>query len=147
MLLAASWCVMVVVHELGHIVCGLAFGGSLSSAYVWPWHLPYSIFDPDPHPLLTLWGGPILGVVFPLMTAVAVRRNWMWFVASFCALANGAYLATAWISGDSYLDTSKLLEHGAHPATIALYCVVCLGFGYWGFRRHCIRVLFPISRQ
>ena len=90
-------------------------------------------------PLVTLWCGPILGVVVPLVIAMIVRRDWMWFIANFCILANGAYIATAWLSGDRYLDTPKLLEHGAYPITIALYCVLTIGFGYAGFRHSCVQ--------
>ena len=140
-LLPASWCVMTTVHELGHIVCGLAGGAKLTSFDLWPWHLPYSLFEPDPHPLLTLWGGPIVGVVVPVALAAIVRVPSLWFIAYFCLLANGAYIATAWGVGDRYLDTPKLLEHGAHPVSIAIYCLVTIALGYVGFRKQCIAVL------
>jgi hypothetical protein len=61
-------------------------------------------------------------------------------------LANGAYLALAWISGDDHLDTNRLLHHGAHPLTIAIYCLLTLSIGYIGFRRSCIRV-FLLQRN
>ena len=143
LLLAASWCAMTFVHESGHVVCGWASGGTLQDADLAPWHLPHSNFDPDPHPLVTLWGGPILGAAVPLVVALAVRRGWAWFIAYFCVLANGSYLAVAWVTGESYLDTARLLQNGAHPATVAGYCVVTIGAGYFGFRRQCIRVLTP----
>jgi hypothetical protein len=142
-LLVVSWCAMTFVHEAGHVVCGWAGGGTLREADLLPWHLPHSRFDPDPHPLVTVWGGPILGALVPLVVALLVRRDWMWFIAYFCLLANGSYLAVAWISGEHFLDTAKLLRHGAHPATIAAYCALTVGVGYWGFRRQCIRVLSP----
>ena len=104
---------MTLVHEAGHVLCGWSCGGKLQSADFLPWHLPYSIFEPDPYPLVTLWGGPVLGVVIPLAVAWLLRSDKLWFIAYFCVLANGMYLATAWISGDRYLDTPKLLEHGA----------------------------------
>ncbi len=135
---------MAFTHEMGHIVGGWCGGATLQTANLLPWNLPYSIFDPDPRPLITLWCGPLLGVVAPLGLAVGIRRESTWFVANFCVLANGAYLATAWFSGDRFLDTAKLLEHGAHPITIGLYCVLTIGFGYTGFRRSCIRVLTPL---
>ena len=142
-LLITSWCVMTFVHESGHIICGWSCGGKLVSVDLLPWHLPYSIFDPDPKPLVTLWGGPILGVVVPLSIASLFRRDWIWFIAHFCLIANGFYIATAWFSGDRYLDTTKLLEHGASPLSIATYCSLTIGFGYIGFRRQCIRILKP----
>lgn len=143
LLLVASWCVMTISHECGHIVCGWLCGGTLQQADVLPWHLPYSVFDPDPRPLITAWGGPVLGVILPLAVALVVRRGWMWFIASFCLLANGSYLAAAWYTGERYLDTARLLEHGASPVSIAAYCVATVGAGYVGFRRQCIRVLSP----
>ncbi len=140
-LLVASWCVMTFTHETGHIVGGYLSGATLQAADLLPWHLPYSIFDPDPKPLATLWSGPIIGVAVPLALAFSIRQSWMWFIANFCILANGTYLATSCLSGDRYLDAPKLLEHGAHPITIGLYCLLTIGCGYMGFRRSCLRAL------
>lgn len=104
-------------------------------ADLWPWHLPHSQFVPDPWPLLTLWGGPIFGIAVPCGVALIVRRNWMWLIANFCVLANGVYLALAWISGEHLLDTARLLEAGTWPVSIAAYCFLAIGLGYWHFRR------------
>lgn len=139
-LLLFSWTVMTFTHEMGHIVGGWWCGGTLKNADLVPGHLPYSIFDPDPMPLVTLWCGPVLGVVVPLAVALILRRDWIWFVANFCVVANGTYIASAWFAGDRYLDTTKLLEHGARPVTIAVYCLLTIGGGYIGFRRSCLRV-------
>jgi hypothetical protein len=144
-LLIVSWCIMTVTHEAGHVICGWLGGARLRSADLRPWHLPYSLFDPDPHPLLTLWGGPLLGVLLPTAIALSIRQNWSWFIACFCLLANGLYLAMAWMVGERELDTAKLLAHGASPLTLAVYCFLTIGVGYWGFRRQCIKVLWPLA--
>ena len=47
-------------------------------------------------------------------------------IAYFCMLANGAYLATAWIVGDHQLNTARLLENGASPLIIVVYCIQIL---------------------
>ena len=130
-------------HEFGHILGGWMTGATLRQAELRPWKMPYSLFEPNPHPLITLWSGPILGIVAPVLLATWVRRRWMWFVAHFCLLANGSYLAVAWFTGDRFLDTSKLLDLGAHPASIAAYCIGTIGFGYMGFRTECVRILEP----
>lgn len=142
-LLVASWCVMTVTHESGHIVSGWAAGGTLQQAELRPWQLPHSSFQPNPRPLITLWGGPILGVMAPLVIAFGIRRRWMWFVAWFSVLANGTYLAAGWFTGDHLLDTAQLLQHGAPQWSIAVYCLVTVTAGYIGFRRECQRVLGP----
>ena len=140
-LLILSWCVMTFTHESGHLVGGWLSGGRLRSVDLVPWHLPYSIFDPDPRPLVTLWSGPLLGVAIPWIAALLVQQRWTWFIAYFCLLANGVYLGSAWISGDRYLDTPSLLEHGASPLPIAIYCIMTIGFGYVGFRRELFRIV------
>lgn len=139
-LIIISWCVMAITHEMGHIVCGWSCGGKLLDADLLPWHMPYSFFEPDPAPLVTLWGGPILGVVVPVMLAAMIRKPFLWFIADFCLLANGAYIAVAWFTRDTYLDTTKLLEHGASPVSIGIYCALTIGFGYAGIRHHCSRI-------
>jgi hypothetical protein len=144
LLLVAGWCVMTVTHECGHIACGWLGGGTLREADIAPWGLPHSHFEPDPHPLLTLWGGPVLGVLVPPAVAAVGRRRWLWFIAHFCVLANGSYLAVAWLTGERHLDTPRLLHAGAHPVTIVAYCLLTVGAGYVGFRRECARLLAPV---
>ena len=132
---------MTFTHELGHIVGGVCCGGKLTDADLLPWHLPYSFFNPDPYPLVTLWCGPLLGVLVPVLIAWMIRHPWAWFVAYFCVLANGTYLSVAWYTGEGQLDAAKLIRHGAHPITIAIYCLVTISVGYRGFRHCCVGVL------
>jgi hypothetical protein len=136
---------MTSTHECGHIIGGWLGGATLVEADLLPWHLPHSLYQPDPIPLLTLWSGPILGVVVPLGCALVFRRTWIWFVANFCLLANGSYIATGWLSGDRFLDTPRLLNAGAWPLSILFYCAVTIGFGYFGFRSNCMELLTSIE--
>ena len=146
MLLIVAWCVMVVAHECGHLLGGWAGGGTLQHAELRPWRLPHSSFAPDPKPLVTLWAGPLFGVALPLMVALILRGSphakvAAWFIADFCLLANGAYLAAAWISGDRWLDTPRLLAAGASPLVIGAFCLAAIGVGYVRFRADCMAVL------
>lgn len=143
-LLLVSWCVMTTTHESGHVVGGWLSGGTLQEASLAPWGLPHSRFEPDPRPLVTLWAGPVLSVVVPLLIAVGVRRPAAWFVAHFCVLANGCYLALAWVTGDNLLDTPRLFAAGCPAWAVALYCLATISVGYVGFRRGCVRVLTPL---
>lgn len=86
------------------------------------------------------------GVLAPMGIALVIQRDWMWFLANFCILANGVYIATARFSGARYLDTRKLLEHGASPIAIAVYFLTMIGFGYVGFRRSCVSALSPSTK-
>ncbi|WP_229360826.1 hypothetical protein [Fuerstiella marisgermanici] len=140
-LLAVSWVVMTFTHEVGHLIGGMICGATLTDYDLAPWRMPYSLHSPDPHPLITLWAGPILGVAIPLTIADVAQRRWVWFIADFCLIANGSYLALAWVSGDRFLDTPRLLDAGTHPAIIVVYCVLTIGIGYVWFRADCIYYL------
>lgn len=89
---------MTFTHEIGHIIGGTCCGGSLKSADLLPWRLPYSIFEPDPIPLVTLWAGLIIGVLAPVAIAMILQREWMWFIANFCVPA---------LSAPTKLETEK----------------------------------------
>ncbi|MEM8672024.1 MAG: hypothetical protein AAGG48_31195 [Planctomycetota bacterium] len=138
---------MTFMHECGHIAGGMACGATLTDVDLAPWRLPYSLHSPDPHPLVTLWAGPLLGIAVPLVIAWIIRKRWAWFIADFCLLANGVYLALAWLSGDRFLDTPRLLAAGAPPVTIVLYCALAIGLGYIGFRSDCMYYLAPDSKK
>ncbi|TWU24984.1 hypothetical protein Pla52o_12810 [Novipirellula galeiformis] len=142
-LMLAAWCVMTTTHELGHLIGGWLSGGTLQHAELCPWRLPHSHFAPDPHPLITLWAGPLLGCAIPLAFALAIGKPSTWLVANFCVLANGVYLALAWYSGAPFLDTPRLLAAGASPLSIAAYCAVTIGWGYPALRASIVDIVFP----
>ena len=138
---AWSWVVMTVTHELRHVIGGLIGGAKLAAIELRPWHLPYSVLAPDPHPLLTLWSGPVLGCAIPIAVAGTCRRPAVWFVAWFCLLANSSYLLLGYLSGDAQLDTTRMLNAGTPPAVIFVAGGVLLAIGYTGFRRSCLDLL------
>ncbi|NND98085.1 MAG: hypothetical protein HKN47_12230, partial [Pirellulaceae bacterium] len=100
LLLTWSWVIMTLAHESGHLLAGSLCGGSLSRVQLRPWSLPYSFFKPDPWPSVTLWAGPILGCLGPVVAASIWRRPGLWLIAWFCVLANGTYLLMGWYAGD-----------------------------------------------
>ncbi|TWU51541.1 hypothetical protein [Rubripirellula reticaptiva] len=138
---------MTTTHECGHMIGGMTCGATLTDFDLAPWRMPYSLHSPDPNPLVTLWAGPIFGIAVPTFLAAIIRKRWAWFIADFCLIANGGYLALASLSGDRFLDTPRLLDAGAHPATIVIYCMLTIGIGYIWFRSDCIHYLAPKSKQ
>jgi hypothetical protein len=146
-MLIASWCVMVTTHEAGHVVSGILSGGKPVYAELRPWKLPHSHFAPDPSPRVTLWGGPILGIAVPVLAAVIIRRNWCWFIADFCLIAGGTYIAMAWLSNEPLLDTARLLNAGVPRWQIAVFCLLTIVPGYIRFRSRCVEWLRPVENQ
>ncbi|MEQ8208393.1 MAG: hypothetical protein RH917_01070 [Lacipirellulaceae bacterium] len=132
---------MAVSHETGHLLGGWIGGSTLLKCDLAPWRLPYSIHNPDPNPALTLWSGPLVGVGLPALLAFAIGRWWTWFIADFCILANGTYLALAALSGDPLLDTPRMIAAGIHPTWIASFCLITISVGYFRFRRDILTVL------
>lgn len=140
-LLMVSWCVMALCHETGHVIGGWLGGGTLVFLELRPWEIPQSQFDPDPCPLLTLWCGPLVGTAVPVGMWLLIRHPVLEFIAAFCVVANGLYLAASWASPDRFLDTPRLLTHGAHPLSIAGFCLATLTIGYPWLRQICWRLL------
>ncbi|OYP38950.1 hypothetical protein CGZ80_01535 [Rhodopirellula sp. MGV] len=129
---------MVFTHEVGHLIGGGISGATLVHYDLAPWRLPYSLHQPDPAPLLTLWGGPVFGIAGVGLIAMVVRHPSTRFIADFCLLANGTYLAVAWFTGERTLDTARLLNAGASPLSILLFCAATIPLGYVRFRQDCI---------
>jgi hypothetical protein len=106
-----------------------------------PWHLPLSLLANDSHPLATLWAGPVLGCVFPLIVAATTGRPACWFIAWFCVLANASYLLLGYLSGDGQLDSAKMIAAGSRPIEILGAAALALPIGYIQFRRSCIDLI------
>lgn len=135
--LAFSWLAMMVVHEAGHVLHLEASGGSIEQLTLHPLKLSHTLPGANPHPLITVVGGPLWGVMLPLLIwwiirQVAPARSYLAaFYAGFCLVANGAYLV-----GDAVLqggDGREFIQHGIPPwALIAAGLpVVAAGLYVW----------------
>lgn len=143
LLLAISWFMMLLTHELGHVICGHLCGAKLTSVDLAPWRLPYSFHNPDPHPLITLWGGPALGIAIPFTVRLFWNHFAADFVANFCLLANGCYIGIGAFTGDSLLDSQRLVAEGASYLSLITFCAITIPLGYVRFRTNCVDLLTP----
>ena len=132
---------MTLSHELGHVVGGMISGGKLSALEIRPWHLPHSIFSPDPKPQVTIWAGPIIGTACPLLLALIAKRRALAFVGWFCALANAAYLLLGYFTGDPELDSAKLLRAGTPSYLLLLFAAMTGPLSYLKFRSECVDLM------
>lgn len=115
-LLLGSWYGMQVVHEAGHVFAAWVTGGDVERVVLWPWRISRTDVSPNPHPLVVVWGGPLLGIAIPLLAwAISTWCRWRWahiarFFAGFCLVANGLYLGIGSFEGIG--DAGEILRLG-----------------------------------
>lgn len=123
--LAYCWLGMQVVHELGHVLAAYAGGETVHRVVLHPLALSRTDVSHDRHPLLVIWGGPILGSLLPVVALAVARRlrsglfYLFQFFAGFCLVANGAYLGAGSFGGVG--DAGDLLRHGAPRWALILF--------------------------
>jgi hypothetical protein len=133
--LGASWLGMQAIHELGHMIGAWVSQGSIERVVLHPLTISRTDLRHNPHPLLVVWAGPILGCVFPLLFW-QVACWWKWsssfllrFFAGFCLLANGLYIGVG--SFDRVGDCGEMLRHGSSLWELWLFGALTAPTGLW----------------
>lgn len=133
--LAFSWLAMQVVHEAGHVLHLLATGGSIEQLTLHPLELSHTLPSANPCPFVTAVGGPLWGVLFPLLLwwivarLIPARSYLAAFFAGFCLVVNGAYLA-----GDAIVqggDGLQFVQYGIPPWTLVTVGVFLVAAGLY----------------
>jgi hypothetical protein len=129
------WLGTQIVHELGHVLAAFAGGETVNKVVLHPLVISRTDVSHDRHPLLVIWGGPVLGSLLPL-TFLAVARSLHYgrfylvqFFAGFCLIANGVYLGAGSFGGVG--DAGDLLRHGSPRWTLIAFGLVCAPVGLW----------------
>lgn len=132
---AASWLGMMFVHEFGHVLHAWLSGGQIERVVLHPLRFSRTDVSPNPRPLFVAWGGPIWGVVLPLLmwsAAVAARRQWTYllrFFAGMCLIVNGAYIGAGWSVDAGDAGTMRAL--GTSVWAMVVFGMMCLAAGLW----------------
>jgi len=141
--LGLAWLGMQVVHELGHVLAARASGEEVYRLVLHPLAISRTDASHDKHPLRVVWGGPVLGVLLPLVALVVTRWvhcRWFYlfqFFAGFCLIANGVYLGVGSIDGVG--DAGDLLRYGAPRWPLIVFGLVTAPAGLYlwnGLGRH-----------
>jgi hypothetical protein len=133
--LTASWLGMQGVHECGHVLGAWASGGRVSKIVLYPLTISRTDLVANPHPLLVVWAGPLVGVGLPLVfwgIAAAAKSRFTFllrFFAGFCLLANGLYIGTG--SFCRVGDGGDMLRHGSQRWQLWLFGAVTAPSGLW----------------
>jgi hypothetical protein len=121
-----SWLGMQVVHEVGHVLAAWACGEEVYRVVLHPLAISRTDTSHERHPLLVIWGGPLIGVLLPLgalgLSKLArPRLVYMFrFFAGFCLIANGSIWAsvrsTPWGTPETCSVTVLLSGHWSPSA-------------------------------
>jgi hypothetical protein len=133
--LAFSWLAMQAVHELGHTVGAWLTGAEVIKVALHPGIISRTDMGHNPHPLLVVWAGPVMGAVLPLLAflvAKACRFSGVYlfrFFAGFCLLANGVYIALGPAEGAA--DTGVMMQHGTPHWAMFLFGILTVSPGLY----------------
>ncbi len=136
-ILCLSWLWMMIVHEFGHVLVAWMCGETVSKVVLHPLAISRTDSTHDKHPLLVIWGGPVLGSLIPFSGFLATRYiqfryvYLLRFFAGFCLVANGAYLGAGSLSNMG--DAGDLVRAGSSRIVMVAFGVVCTaaGFALW----------------
>lgn len=130
---------MQIVHESGHVIAALATGGEIRRVVLDPATISRTDFVANPQPHLTVWAGPIGGILLPLcaqMIVAALNRTSAsariaTFFLGFCLIANGGYLMFGAFDGVG--DCEVMLRCGTSFSMLVITggAMMVAGFGVW----------------
>ncbi len=129
------WLAMQAVHELGHVIGAYATGGGVAAVNLHPLIISSTVVQPNPHPVLVVWAGPVIGtlvtlVLFAVASLAKLSSAYLFrFFAGFCLVANGAYIGV----GPFYPagDTDSLALFDVPAWQMYLFGLVTVPCGFW----------------
>lgn len=134
-----SWLVMMLVHELGHVLGALITDGHIVEVVWHPLVFSYTDVHPNPSALLVVWAGPVMGVLLPALATLLT--GWLYrrvcylteFFTGFCFLANGLYIGLGWI--DRVGDTGTMYTYGTPNWVMFSFGLICVPTGLYLWHR------------
>lgn len=136
-LLPLCWLGMMAVHEAGHVIGATCTGGKVAKVVVHPLTISRTDVSPNPHPLIVVWAGPILGCGLPLLAwsiwrMACIPASYLpRFFAGFCLVTNGAYIGVGAFSRAG--DAEEMLRYGSPIWSLCLFGATATvgGLGLW----------------
>lgn len=135
-----SWLAMQVVHELGHVSAALLTGAEVTKVALHPLIMSHTDLGENPHPLAVVWGGPLMGSLFPLVLfglAAFFRAPAVYlfrFFAGFCLVANGVYIGVGRFLAEG-ADPWVMTENGSPLWVLVTFGVVAFPTGLYLWHR------------
>jgi hypothetical protein len=135
-----SWLAMQVVHEGGHVLLARLTGGEVTKVALHPLIMSRIDVSENPHPLAVVWGGPLVGSLFPLLLlalAAAFRAPGVYlfrFFAGFCLIANGVYIGIGHFLAEG-ADPGVMMENGSPRWVLVMFGAVAFPLGLFLWHR------------
>lgn len=141
-----SWLTMMLVHESGHVIGAVCTGGRVRRVVWHPAVISRTDVQPNPHPLVEVWAGPVIGSLLPLAVAcvaslLRLRVGYLfWVAAGFCLIANGAYIGVG--AFHPVGDAEELVAHRMSRWIMGAFGAIALIGGFWIWDRASPRLGF-----
>ena len=121
--LLGSWLGMQAAHESGHVLGAVLTGGEVATVVLYPLTISHTELIDNPHPLIVVWAGPLVGVLLPLV---------LWGVLAVTG-TSGAFIARGsspgfWSDREWGLHRGRLVSRHGGLRRDASARVECLGF-------------------
>lgn len=132
--LPLCWLLMMAVHELGHVLAAWLTDGTVMRVVLYPLAISRTDVSPNPRPLIVVWGGPLVGVLLPILgwafgSLMRIPFGYLLrFFAGFCLVANGAYLSIGSFEGIG--DAGVMLQHGSPAWMLWGFGLVMMPMGF-----------------
>ena len=130
-----SWYAMMLLHELGHCLGAFASGGQIENLRIPLMGFSRTDVSTNGDPLVVIWGGPVIGVLLPLLTLPIIRlvghtaKHVIGFFVGFCLIANGIYIGVG--SFVNAGDCRDLLHHGAQLWQLLTFGIIASASGLY----------------
>jgi hypothetical protein len=126
---------MQAVHELGHCVGAWLTGGRVLAVILHPLTVSSTILSRNPHPLIVVWAGPLIGAILPVIVFLLAAKlqtpalYLFQFFAGFCMVANGLYIGLG--SFIRFLDAGDMMNYGSPQWTLVIFGIVATSIGLY----------------
>ena len=131
---------MQAVHEMGHVLVAHFTSGKGVKVALHPLIISRTDLGRNPHPLAVVWGGPVIGSLFPLLLlalAAAGKIPGVYlfrFFAGFCLVANGVYIGTGRALAEG-ADPFVMTENGSPVWLLVLFGLLTTPLGLYLWHR------------
>lgn len=137
--LAFSWLAMQAMHELGHVIGAYLTKAEVITVALHPCIISRTDLGNNPHPVIVVWSGPVVGAVLPLLAFLIAKSchspgiYLFRFFAGVCLNANGFYIACG--PAEGLADTGVMMQNGSPRWIMLIFGLLTVSLGLYLWHR------------